>query len=231
MAKGEGRIDEIQGEIVHVYDGIEEADNHLPNWWLATLWGTVIFGIGYWFFFHVFSWGDLPMEAYAKVAAASAGSEASEELLLTLKEDPAKVKAGQAAFKKNCIVCHDEQGQGKAGLGANLTDKYWLHGGAPMDIYATVDKGAQGTGMAPFGGILGKQGLAEVVAYVLTLRNTDVPGREAQGEAWPPEGGAEAEKVDEEVPTAVKEVPAATDSANAEGGPATEDEIAPAATE
>ncbi len=28
------RTDEIQGEILHVYDDIEEADNNLPTWWL-----------------------------------------------------------------------------------------------------------------------------------------------------------------------------------------------------
>jgi cytochrome c oxidase cbb3-type subunit 3 len=36
--------------------------------------------------------------------------------------------------------------------------------------------------------ILGEEGVKQVVAYVLTLRNTEVPGVEPQGEIWEPGG-------------------------------------------
>ena len=35
-------------KIVHVYDDIEEEDNHLPNWWLAILFGAVAGAMGVW---------------------------------------------------------------------------------------------------------------------------------------------------------------------------------------
>ena len=51
------RTDEIQGEILHVYDDIEEADNNLPLWWLLTFYGAIAFGVVYWFYFHEFAIG------------------------------------------------------------------------------------------------------------------------------------------------------------------------------
>ena len=54
MSEGK-RTDEIQGEILHVYDDIEEADNNLPTWWLLTFYGAIAFGLVYWFYYHEYA--------------------------------------------------------------------------------------------------------------------------------------------------------------------------------
>ncbi len=66
----------------------------------------------------------------------------------------------------------------------NLTDNRWIHGGAPLQIYRTVLEGVPAKGMVAWGPQLGpEEKVRQVVAYVLTLRNTNVAGGKApQGE-------------------------------------------------
>jgi cytochrome c oxidase cbb3-type subunit 3 len=185
------RTDEIQGEILHVYDDIEEADNNLPAWWLLTFYGAVAFGLVYWFYYHEYGIGSLQPEKYADAVAAAEAQKSvvTDESLDALALDQSAVASGSTIFVAQCVACHDTKGQGRVGLGPNLTDKYWIHGGAPTDIHSTVTNGVAAKGMPPWAPILGEEGVRQVVAYILTLRNTEVPGKEPEGEIWEP-GGA-----------------------------------------
>ena len=185
------RTDEIQGEILHVYDDIEEADNNLPTWWLLTFYGAVVFGLIYWFYFHEYAIGKLQPEVYAEQMAAVAAERTivTDESLEALTEDAAAVEAGKKVFTTQCFACHD-QGQGRVGLGSNLTDEYWVRGGAPTDIHAVVTDGIPEKGMTPWGAILGEEGVSQVTAYVLTMRDTNLEGGkpvEEEAKVWPPE--------------------------------------------
>lgn len=191
MSEGK-RTDEIQGEILHVYDGIEEADNNLPIWWLLTFYGAIAFGLVYWFYYHEYGIGKLQPEKYADaVAAAEADrSVVTDESLNALANDATAVAAGKEIFATQCSACHD-QGQGRVGLGSNLTDKYWVHGGAPTNIRSVVSNGLTEKGMPPWEPILGEQGVNQVVAYVLTMRNTNLEGGkpvEENAKVWNPDG-------------------------------------------
>jgi len=226
----ERRVDDIQGEIIHVYDGIEEADNQLPLWWLITFYGSIAFAVAYWFHYQVFQTGMSSMEAYQAAVAANApppGAAMTDEALVALSGDPSAVAAGQATFAASCVACHAEQGQGN--VGPNLTDAYWIHGGAPTDILQVITEGVGDKGMPAWGPILGPDSVQKVAAYVLSIRDTNVAGKEPQGEPYPP-GGETGAALDTAQPTEApppeaaapegSEVPAAAAEGVAEGAPA-----------
>ncbi len=50
----------------HEYDGIRELDNKLPPWWLNLFYVTIIWGVGYIFYYHIFAIGDLQVAEYYK---------------------------------------------------------------------------------------------------------------------------------------------------------------------
>jgi len=173
----------------HDYDGIREHDNRLPNWWVAVLLLTMLFGYGYWMYYHVLRTDSAQLTEYGREmdeAAAIAMARARErgaptdESLTKAASSPSIVDKGATAFKQSCAACHGAQGQGL--IGANLTDNYWLHGAKPTEILKTVSDGVAAKGMPAWGPALGAEGVEAVVAYLWTLKGTNVPGKEPQGE-------------------------------------------------
>jgi cytochrome c oxidase cbb3-type subunit 3 len=172
----------------HEYDGIQEYDNKLPNWWQYILYGTVVFAVGYWLVFQTFGVAPLPHARYDKEMAAAAeaqlkrmeGQEVTDQSLLLMSQVPERVKQGHEIFEQFCVVCHATGGVGN--VGPNLTDDYWLHGARPTQILNTVTHGVPEKGMAAWGGQLGPIRIQQVVSYVLTLAGTHKPGKAPQGE-------------------------------------------------
>jgi cytochrome c oxidase cbb3-type subunit III len=172
----------------HEFDGIQEYDNKLPNWWLWILYGSIVFALAYWVVFHTLHVGKLPRESFQKemVAAAeaqlarmSAGGLTDESLRL-MSTIPAKVAEGRKIFEQYCVVCHGDQGQGL--VGPNLTDNYWIHGSKPLDHYRVVTSGVPAKGMAAWGNQLGPSRVETVVAYVLSIEGKNVPGKAPEGQ-------------------------------------------------
>ncbi len=170
----------------HVFDGIQEYDNRLPNWWLWILWGTVIFSLGYWLFFHTFGVGKLPIARYdaevvaAAEAALASGGAVSDESLLTASTLPDRVAEGSELFTTYCVACHSAGGEGL--VGPNLTDAYWIHGGSPTQIHATINDGVLEKGMAAWGRQLGPKRVESLTAFVITLKGKNMPGKAPEGE-------------------------------------------------
>jgi cytochrome c oxidase cbb3-type subunit 3 len=172
-------------ETDHDYDGIREFDNPLPRWWLWTFAITVLFSIGYWLVKHnLKSEGSFAvfadeMEAVQRAAAAA---EVDEKALVLASKDPVIVSEGKAVFESNCATCHGQKGEGLTG--PNLTDNYWIHGGMPKDLVVTIAAGYTKLGMPAWGLNLGRERINRVIAYLLSIRNTNVPGRPPQGDEF-----------------------------------------------
>ena len=179
----------------HEYDGIREYDNRLPNWWLYTLYGAIIFAFGYWIYYHTLAVGNDMMQDHAVEAAEAARVQLermgegtiTDETLALLADVPEKVVEGRKLFAQFCVVCHGQSGEGN--VGPNLTDAYWIHGNQPTAIWNTVQNGVPDKGMAAWGNQLGPTRVQSLVAFVLTIRDTNVPGKQPEGERVTADGG------------------------------------------
>ncbi len=173
-----------QGPAPHRYGDIEEADNPMPGWWLTTFFGLITFATVYYYRDQVFHVMPTPMEELAQdqdALRSQSGKTAppTAQALLELRADPRAVADGAATFQTLCSTCHGEKAEGK--IGPNLTDRYWLHGGKPSEIFETVSHGVADKGMPAWAQALGPTKTEHVVAFVLAQRNKDVPGKDKQG--------------------------------------------------
>ena len=172
----------------HEYDGIQEFDNRLPNWWMWIMYGSIVFALFYWIVFHTLELRPLPRAQFAEVMAEAEEAQLARmeaagidnEFFVALSKNEAKVAAGREVFVKHCVTCHLDQGQGQ--VGPNLTDGVWIHGCEPMAMQKTVNEGVAAKGMPAWLNQLGPTRVMEVVAYVMTIQNTNVPGKEPEGQ-------------------------------------------------
>jgi cytochrome c oxidase cbb3-type subunit 3 len=172
-------------KVVHVYDDIEEEDNHLPNWWLFILFATIVFGFGYWFLFHTTGRFKNPGEVHQAAVeellkARISANPTSPEAILALAKDPTALAEGKQVFTSTCAACHGFQGEGI--IGPNLTDNRWIHGYGAADFIKAVNEGYPAKGMPAWGPMIGPDKSRKVAAYVLTLKGTNVAGKAPQGD-------------------------------------------------
>lgn len=162
----------------HEYDGIQEYDNPMPRWWLATFWVTIIFSIIYLLNVPGVGIGKGRIADYeaemAKAAELAAKNDPlaglTDEQLLAAAADPAQRALGATTFTSMCASCHLADGGGL--IGPNLTDGYWINGGKPLEIINTISNGVAAKGMPAWGKILKPDQLKAVTGYVLALKGT-----------------------------------------------------------
>lgn len=183
------KIDGAEPQLTgHEYDGIVEYDNPMPAWWRRSFWATIVFSFLYYVHYQLTGNGASVEQAYADemreqrelMAASAIGQEMNEDGLTRLMHDPGMMKDARSLFVLRCSQCHADRGQGN--IGPNLTDEYWLYGSATlMDLLEIIGNGRPQKGMPMWSRTLRPVELAELAAYVGTLRGTNVPGRPPQG--------------------------------------------------
>jgi cytochrome c oxidase cbb3-type subunit 3 len=171
----------------HVYDGIREYDNRLPNWWLWTFYIAIIFSVLYWF-----SWYDtrvMPgdeqlidreLARIEEIRLAAVG-DLSSETLWQMSRNPGFVASGRIIYQDKCQVCHGASLEG--GIGLSLVDGRWRWGNTPMSIFRVVSDGSpdRSAGMQAWIGELGTQKVSQVTAFILSHHSADaMAGEESE---------------------------------------------------
>ena len=192
-----------KGEVVlreHEYDGIQEYDQTLPNWWMFIFFGATLFFFGYWIAYYQFGWSktDAQRIEAAMAVIADAKAKALEEMLAKLTDealvnewaaDPAIVANGEMTFMANCIACHGQDlaakidiggGQSVALPGLPLTDGQWKYGGKPMDIFKIINQGTpadspghNGAKMEAWGQKMPPLQIAEMTAFIISRNQAE----------------------------------------------------------
>ena len=165
----------------HVYDGIEELDHSLPKWWVNLFYLTIVFSAGY-FAYYEMGEGPTILTEYERsknqtellaFAETQAIPQATEDELRALLKNTGKLKLGREIFLAKCASCHGNLGEG--GIGPNLTDDYWIHGGKMTDIAKTISEGVLDKGMPPWKAVLKPEEVQTVTAFIKSIRGTNPP--------------------------------------------------------
>lgn len=185
----------------HNYDGIRELDNILPPWWVGLFYATIIIGVAYFSYYHIADKGLSSAEQYiAEVEQAedevkaylAMQSDQVDENTVVMLEDENELALGASIFINKCAVCHGPEGQG--GVGPNMTDNYFIHGGSINDVFKTIKYGVPEKGMISWKSQLRSSDMQRVASYVLTLVGTNPPNpKDPEGVLYQP---AEEEATD-----------------------------------
>ena len=182
----------------HNYDGIRELDNSLPPWWVAMFVITIAFAAVYIGYYHVSDAGPGSHEEYeAEILSAQEAiaafqakqADKVDEANLVPMEKDADLAAGKTIYTTNCVACHGTLGEG--GVGPNLTDKFWIHGGSIQNIYQTIKNGVPEKGMISWKAQLRPVDMHRVASYILQFQGTTPPNAKApQGTEYIPASAA-----------------------------------------
>ncbi len=175
----------------HVWDeDLREVNNPLPRCWMWLFVITIVFSLLY-----LVAYPGLG--AYEGKLGWSTAGKYEEEVTKAKQDleplyaqftarkpeelagDPNAMAVGERLFMNNCAQCHGSDARGSKSF-PNLTDADWLHGGAPVKIVETLNKGRQGNMPPMAAAVGGSDDVKNVAHYVLSLSNAPHDSLRAQ---------------------------------------------------
>ena len=183
--------DEANMDTGHNYDGIKELDNITPPWFIAGFAATILFAAVYLYRFHI---AESALTQEQELAIEMKDAQILQDSLLKLEGnkidensvamlDATGIAAGKKLYDMNCVACHGDKGQG--GVGPNMTDNYWIHGGSIKDVFKSIKYGWVEKGMKSWKDDFSPTQIAQLSSYVESLKGTNPPGaKEKQGELY-----------------------------------------------
>ena len=155
----------------HVYDGIQEYDQKLPNWWLFTFYAAVVLFVVMWIGYSQLDMGQTDQEEIdGIIAEINQKKEAELEDLLQDLDDQSFVTTwatnevavanGKATYTTHCVACHGPDMSATMKVegmpapiplpGIPLNDREWKFGawasyegeGRPMNIFKLINEGS-----------------------------------------------------------------------------------------
>lgn len=174
-------------------DGIEEYDNPLPDWWLGLFFVTVVWGTLYAVDYHFISERSQAGDYDLEVARAQEQWPDLDKAA-DMDTSPETLALGQETFQSTCASCHGANLEG--GIGANLVDAEWIHGGTFADVTTTISEGVAAKGMPAWGPILGPKKIAALASFILTEGGGEGPPKSDAPPAPEPAAAPEAAPAD-----------------------------------
>lgn len=169
----------------HEYDGIQEYDQKLPNWWLFTLYITIAWFAFAWVAYYQLPTGMLDDHQVIEQKIAKIEEKKQEELeqmmaslsdasLTAMATEKEHVSAGKGIFQAKCAACHGADLSATLGgvalPGVPLNDDEWKYGGRPLEIMEVITNGSPDVtkGMIAWSSQLSPSEIAQVVAYIMS---------------------------------------------------------------
>ena len=184
----------------HEYDGIQEYDQQLPNWWLVIFFGCLLAFPVYWLVYYQFGLmrSDETVLGAQLAKIEETKAKALQEMLANLDDkalvnqwahDGEALKNGRAAYEAYCAACHAADLTGRLELaggqsvplpGLPLKDGEWKYGPKPMDVFKLIHDGTppdspghNGARMEAWGNKLPPLQIAQLTAYIISENPAD----------------------------------------------------------